>query len=193
MLIGITGLYCAGKNYVSILLENRGIPVLDVDKLGHSVIDSKKSEIFALFGEDIKNPDGSVNRKLLGQIVFGNEKSLSDLENIIHPEVNRLTEQWISSGTGEILAVNAALIHKSAVFRQLDRLIIVKAPFFTRMIRAKRRDKLPWAEIFRRLSNQKEFNAQYLAGNADIYKVENFFFRSKKYLERKVDLVLSDL
>jgi dephospho-CoA kinase len=37
-LIGLTGTYCAGKNHVASLLEQRRLPVLDLDKLGHEVI-----------------------------------------------------------------------------------------------------------------------------------------------------------
>jgi len=192
MIIGLTGLYCAGKNFIASLFELRGIPVLDVDKLGHSVIDEKKTEITVRFGEHILNPDGSVNRRLLGKTVFGNENELSALENIIHPEVNRQTDQWIDAQSGKDCVVNAALIHKSAAFGRLDRIVIVNAPCFIRMIRAKRRDKLPWTVIFRRLSNQKQFKAQYLAGKADIYKVENSCCCTDAYLKRQIDVILSN-
>jgi dephospho-CoA kinase len=70
MILGLTGLYCSGKNHVAALLERRGLPVLDVDKLGHIAIENKKADICARFGDDILNPDGSVNRRLLGEKVF---------------------------------------------------------------------------------------------------------------------------
>jgi dephospho-CoA kinase len=38
MIIGLTGTYCAGKNYIAGFFLKKGIPVLDVDKLCHSVI-----------------------------------------------------------------------------------------------------------------------------------------------------------
>jgi dephospho-CoA kinase len=176
MLIGVTGLYCAGKNYIASLLEKKGFSVLDVDLLGHEAIENKKDEIFARFGEGIKNPllnENKVNRRLLGEKVFGREKEMAALEEIIHPEVNRMTEQWIVAQNGKNCAINAALLHRSSVFRRLDCVVLVCAPWFIRLMRAKRRDKLPWAAIIRRFSSQKQFFAQYLAGNADIYKVEN--------------------
>jgi dephospho-CoA kinase len=71
MLIGLTGMYCAGKNHVAAILEQRGLAVLDVDKLGYIAIENKKAAVFARFGEDVKNQDGSVNRRLLGEKVFG--------------------------------------------------------------------------------------------------------------------------
>ena len=95
MLIGLTGKYCAGKNYAAALLEKRGLAVLDVDKQGHIAIENKKSEILARFGDDILDKDGLVNRHLLGEKVFGKEEELAALQDIVHPEANRLTRELI--------------------------------------------------------------------------------------------------
>jgi dephospho-CoA kinase len=192
MLIGLTGMYCAGKNYVASLLEKRGFPVLDVDKLGHIALDNKKTEVFSRFGNDIKNHDGSVNRRRLGKKVFGKGDELAALEAIVHPEANRLTLDWIAAQNGKPCVINAALLHRSAVFGQLKGIIMVNAPWLIRMIRAKRRDKLPLAALIRRFSSQKQFFAQYLARNADIYKVENSGF-VKTRLESRIDAILLGL
>jgi dephospho-CoA kinase len=193
MLIGLTGLYCSGKNHVAALLERRGFSILDVDKLGHIAIENKKADICAHFGSDIQNPDGSVNRRLLGEKVFEIEDSLNVLEAIVHPEANRLTEEWIAAHKNETCVINAALLHKSVVFSRLDGVIIVNSPWLVRLIRAKRRDKLPWALLIKRFSSQKQFIAQYLAGNADIYKVENPGIAGWARLECQIDVILSKL
>jgi dephospho-CoA kinase len=195
MLIGLTGTYCAGKNHVAAILERRGFAVLDVDKLGHTAIENKKADIIGRFGKDIQNQDGSINRRRLGEKVFGRENDLSALEAIVHPEANRLTLEWIAARNGQKRVINAALLHKSAVFSQLDGIILVGAPVFVRLIRAKRRDKLPWASLLRRFSSQKQFSAQYLAKNADIYRVENPGIGEFGFLrlERRIDAILSKL
>ena len=173
MLIGLTGKYCAGKNHVAAILEKRGFPVLDVDKLGHAALENKKDEVFSRFGNEVRNPDGSVNRRLLGEKVFGRKTEIAALEAIVHPQTDRMILEWISSQNGKTCVINAALLHRSAVFGQLDRVLLVAAPFLVRLLRAKRRDRLSWASIFRRLMSQKRFTLQYSAGNADIYIVEN--------------------
>jgi dephospho-CoA kinase len=190
MLIGLTGLYCSGKNVVAALLERRGLAVLDVDKLGYIAIENKKAAIFARFGGGAQNRDGSVNRRLLGERVFGNKGELAALEAIVHPEANRLSLEWIAAHNGKPCVINAALLHKSAVFKQLDAIILVRAPWPIRLMRAKRRDKLPWGALLRRFASQKQFAAQYLAGNADIYKVENPGTNRAK-LECRLDVILS--
>jgi len=192
MLIGLTGMYCSGKNHVAALLEQRGFAVLDVDKLGYIAIENNKAAVCARFGEDVKNQDGSINRRLLGERVFGNENELAALEAIVHPEANRLSLEWIAAHGGQPCVINAALLHKSAVFGQLDGIILVSAPWLVRLIRAKRRDKLPWGVLWRRFASQKQFAAQYLAGNADIYKVENPGTNRAK-LECRLNVILSGM
>jgi dephospho-CoA kinase len=192
MLIGLAGMYCAGKNHVAAILEQRGLAVLDVDKLGYIAIENKKAAIFARFGDDLRNQDGSVNRRLLGERVFGSEGELAALEAIVHPEANRLSLEWIAAQNGKPCVINAALLHKSALFHRLDGIILVSAPWLVRLIRAKQRDKLPWAALLKRFASQKQFAAQYLAGNADIYKVENPGTNRAK-LECRLDAILSGI
>jgi dephospho-CoA kinase len=185
-------MYCSGKNHVAALLEKRGFPVLDVDKLGHIALENKKEEIFSRFGDDIKNHYGSVNRHLLGKKVFAKRDEMAALEAIVHPEANRLTLEWIAAQNGKPCVINAALLHKSVVFGELKGIILVSAPWLIRLIRAKQRDKLPWTALIRRFSSQKQFFAQYLAGNADIYMVENSGFVRTR-LESRIELILSEL
>ncbi|MCA1950672.1 MAG: dephospho-CoA kinase, partial [Treponema sp.] len=171
-LIGLTGQYCAGKNYVAGLLEARGIPVLDVDKLGHQALEEEKEAILSRFGADILTPDGNINRRLLGSRVFADPQALKDLEAIVHPRANQLTETWIAGRTEPVLAINAALLHRSAVFSRLSCIIIVQAGLLTRLIRAKQRDRLPFRTLLQRFNSQNQFTTQYFHGNADTYVVK---------------------
>jgi len=209
MIIGLTGAYCAGKNHVAALIEARGLPVLDVDKLGHKAIELEKDKIIALFGLD--SLDSSYNssyssnnissypidRRLLGQIVYKNPEKLAALEAIVHPMANHLTEEWAAAQSGHCV-VNAALLHRSSMFSKLDKIILVKAPFLTRLFRARKRDKLPWREIFKRFKSQKDFYTQYLSINAkafsaEIHIVENPGIRGTLKLERRIDKILEGI
>jgi dephospho-CoA kinase len=208
MLIGLTGKYCAGKNYISSLFEARDIPVLDVDKLGYQVLETEKQTIFTKLGLDLQKSDGSLDRRLLGQRVFGNPEKLAILEAIIHPPVNRLTIEWIGDRAGSKqpgskqpgskqalpCVINAALLHKSEVFHQLDCIILVKAPAFIRFLRAKHRDKLSWLDIIKRFTSQKDFNSQYLAVNAEIYRVGNPGLPGfQNSLKRRIDKIVEGI
>ena len=195
--VGLTGNYCAGKNHVASLLEQFHIPVLDVDKLGHHAIETEKERLLKRFGEDILGSDGLINRKRLGDKVFGRQKELKALEEIIHPVANSETLAWIDSQKEETCVINAALLHRSSVFKMLDAVIIVEAPFFVRLLRARKRDRLPWTALLKRFKSQRNFNAQFFKEIADIYRVENSAFFSfnresaRKKLNKRVSEILS--
>ena len=202
-IIGLTGTYCAGKNHVALILEKRGLPVLDLDKLGHRVIETVKNRLLERFGADILGKDGLIDRKRLGEKVFGRSGELAALEEIIHPAVNRETLAWIDSREESACVINAALLHRSSAFELLDSIIIVEAPLAVRLCRARKRDKLPWAVLLKRFRSQNEFTSQYFKGKTDIYRVSNasdcgnsgFFGLGKRSpavkLENRIDEILS--
>jgi dephospho-CoA kinase len=205
--IGLTGLYCAGKNHVAALLEKRDIPVLDVDKLGHAALESEKAAVVERFGSGVLAPDGSVDRRLLAETVYSAKKrdSLAALEAIVHPAVNALTGKWIEAAAprrapdaayraGGLCVINAALIHLSCAFSRLRALIVVKAPFLVRFYRARKRDKIPARELFRRFRSQAAFSTQYLSAKTDIYTIDNSGLSgSAANLEKRLDEILAKI
>ena len=176
LLIGLTGKYCAGKNYVAQLLEEHSLPVLDVDKLGHRVLEQEKDRVAGRFGRDILDAEGHINRRLLGERVFGQKDELKALEDLIHPGVNRETQEWVQVQKTRACVINAALLHRSSVFSSLSAIILVEAGLITRMVRAKKRDKLPYSALMHRFKSQEDFTPQYFIGKSDIYRVENSGF-----------------
>jgi dephospho-CoA kinase len=196
-IIGLAGTYCAGKNYIAGLLNKRGLPVLDVDKLGHIAVEAGREAVLARFGEDVLGAGGAIDRRRLGEKIFGKPEETAALEAIVHPLANRLTDEWIAEQKGGACVINAALLHKSSAFSRLDFIILVTAPFLIRLLRARKRDRLPWLILLKRFESQKQFTSQYLKGKADIYRVENRghlswmsrFFRRK--LENRIDSILS--
>jgi dephospho-CoA kinase len=187
-LIGLTGLYCAGKNYAAGIFERRGIPVLDIDKAGHEAIIAKKHEITTHFGDDILDGGGRIDRKKLGAKVFGKPQEMRVLEAMVHPEANRIVNAWVAAHEGTPAVINAALLHKCECFDQLDAVIVIHAPFLVRLWRAKKRDALPLWQLMRRLLSQKAFTAQYFQKNADIRIIvmENFGLDMEKKLSNEV-------
>jgi dephospho-CoA kinase len=187
--IGLTGTYCAGKNYIGRLLEARGLPVLDVDKLGHRAIETEREAILGRFGGDILGAEGAIYRRKLGAKVFGKPDELAALEGIVHPAANTMTTEWIAAQGGRPCVINAALLHRSSAFGGLSCIILVQAPFLTRLMRAKKRDRLPLAQLLRRLGSQKNFTTQYLSKKTDTYFIENrgyFGFCASLY-QRRID------
>ncbi|MDR0600291.1 MAG: dephospho-CoA kinase [Treponema sp.] len=206
-LLGLTGLYCAGKNHVAALLEKRGLPALDVDRLGHEAIRAERDAIVRRFGPETLGEDGQVDRRLLGKRVFGRAEDLAALEAIVHPAANRLTGEWIAlqeARQNGLCVINAALLHRSLVFPRLDVLIVVWAPLPVRFLRARKRDSLPLGELVQRFSSQRFFpfnkinkkpgGPKLFPVSADIYTVDNSGFPgSEKKLEKRIDDILEGL
>lgn len=90
--IGLTGGIATGKSYVLDRLLERGIPGLDADAIAHGVMAAGTEATAAIvrrFGDAILASDGSVNRAVLGPVVFADAAARRDLEAIVHPAVQR--------------------------------------------------------------------------------------------------------
>jgi len=92
-IIGITGNIACGKTAVGhILLELGAERYIDADALVHELYQSGKPiavKVAETFGPAVVAPDGSIDRKALGAIVFQDAEAMQRLESIVHPAVSR--------------------------------------------------------------------------------------------------------
>ena len=134
MVIGITGGIGSGKSLVSKLLQAKfGAAVIDTDTVGHEVMEIGTKayyEIVDVFGKEVLSEDKSVDRKILGDKVFGNEALLTKLNNIIHPaveaEVDKRIEDFIKKNY-KYIALETALLIKVGYNRKCDKVWYVYA------------------------------------------------------------------
>jgi len=191
---------CAGKNRVGELLSTRGYIVLDTDPVAHQALHAVKDAVLLAFtGEAVKqglcltNNDGSINRRALGTLLFSDPQLLSRHEGIIYPKIDELINEFIQEQTAKDscpgIVINAPLLHKSAVLSRCQLVIFVHANLFLRIFRSRRRDKLPFIQIFRRFYAQRNLFSQYFSKGVDILKVNNH--GSIRALQKKLDRLLS--
>lgn len=198
LILAVTGSMAAGKNYVSSLLEKKGFLAIDADKCVHQAIEEAKDQILEVFlpiakekNIQIQNPDGTINRKNLGSILFSDEKLLQKQESIVHPKVNEIFNRFIDENPDKNIVLNATVLYKTPVINRCDAIIFVKAPIITRFFRTKRRDNLPSREIFKRFASQFKIFTKYKFLKSDIYSIWNIGKSNK--LEKKLDKILKSI
>ncbi len=192
MLLGLTGGYCAGKNAVASLLEARGWLCFDIDKLGHEALDLEESmeAIAWRFGPSVIRPDGSLDRKALGALVFDDPEGLADLEAIVHPAVYRLLRPRVADGleAGRKVCINAALLYRMPDAAACDAIIEVLAPLSLRVARAKARDGLTAREARLRIAKQRSFWALRKKVDKPFFYLRNV--HDIEYLQAQIDMIL---
>ncbi len=95
-LIAVTGGIASGKTLVSRWFEEKGYKVVYADKIGHKFLDDEDiiNKLTEKFGEDIVDKK-KINRKKLGQIVFGSKQKLSFLNQLLHPKIRKEMQKII--------------------------------------------------------------------------------------------------
>lgn len=93
--IGLTGGVGMGKSTVGSVLASKQCHVIDTDDVARSVVrpgTPAHAEIVSHFGPSVLQPDGAINRKALGAIVFNDPDQLAALNRLTHP---RIREAWL--------------------------------------------------------------------------------------------------
>lgn len=151
MIVGVTGIYCSGKNEAVRVFESEGFRVVDVDIIGHMALDVKKEEILEAFGGDVLK-EGGIDRKALGKIIFRDPQKKKLLERIVHPWMVREVKKIIGSG-GDFV-INAAILIEMCLHVLCDYVLGIEIDEKIALDRAVKRDDIPEQEARIRIASQ---------------------------------------
>jgi dephospho-CoA kinase len=194
--VGLTGSIAVGKSFVTSIFSGLGCHTLDADQTAREVVLPGSPGLAAVageFGPDVLNPDGTLNRKHLGEIIFGNEEKRQILNRILHPfiiarqdEIMRAWEQEDPNGIG---IIDAALMIESGGYRRFDKLIVVHCRPEVQLERLMLRSGLSRDEAQARIDSQmpqaeKQKYADYLIDTSDGFEITQ-----KRTLEVHNDLL----
>ncbi|MDR3346634.1 MAG: dephospho-CoA kinase [Campylobacteraceae bacterium] len=170
--IVLTGGIGSGKSSVSKMLENSGFAVIDADNIAHEVLAKSVSKIRENFGEKyIKN--GSIDRKKLGELVFGDENSRKILETLLHKDIF----EHITQKAREFEKLNQPYIADIPLFferegvYEADLVVVVYTPKDAQLLRVIERDALSRSAAQGRLQAQidietKKLKADFVIDNS---------------------------
>jgi len=140
--VGLTGGLASGKTTVAERLAEYGIPVLDADKVVHDLYRPGRpgaNAVAMVFGVQMIDPQGGVDRKKLAARVFSDQPSLKTLNGLIHPLVITEQAKWFDSlaKSGQpIGVVEATLLIETGGRSRYDFIATVSAPEMVRLSRA---------------------------------------------------------
>jgi len=161
ILVGLTGGIATGKTTVANMFKRCGAVVIDADVLAREVVRPGKPAwraIVKTFGGNVLNPDQTINRHVLGHIVFRNRTKLRLLERIIHPRVAQLqahlTKQAGRKTPDAVIIYDVPLLFEVGIDRRFDKIIVVVADRNKQVARLKARNGLTRTLALQRIRSQ---------------------------------------
>jgi len=133
LLVGLTGNIGSGKSTVDQILSERGATIIDADVLARRAVElgtAAYDKIVAQWGQVILAPDGHLDRAALRRVVFSDQDQLEELNQIVHPEVERLRIRLVDQARkrGDTLVVcDIPLLFERHMTDRFDRIILVDA------------------------------------------------------------------
>lgn len=158
--IGLTGGIGSGKSTVSGFLRGLGAVVIDADKVGHEVfrLDTEAwGEVVAAFGKEILTPDGEIDRRKLGKIVFDDYEALARLNQIMHPRIHALVKAQIEEYRRQgvrVVVLEAPVLLEAGRPSLVDEVWVTVAPESTVLTRLEKKLGLSEAELLARIRSQ---------------------------------------
>lgn len=176
--IGLTGNIASGKSLVASMFETLGAKVIDFDDIARKIVEPGEpawNEIVDTFGRGILNPDDSINRKALGDVIFNDNQKRKILNEITHPKIVLYTRENVEKYRNEnveIVIIEAALIVERGGLNDLiEKLILVTSDEESQIERLATRNGFSREEAISRINSQmpteeKVKYADYLIDNS---------------------------
>jgi dephospho-CoA kinase len=159
--IGLTGGLATGKSFVGRCLADLGCYLLKADDLGHQVLQPGGAAYAAVvreFGSGILGDAGQIDRRALGSVVFAHPERLKALNELVHPAVIALEEEWMRDiarrDRRAIAVVEAAILIETGSYERFDKLVLTVCTTEQQIERAVKRDGLSREEVLERLGRQ---------------------------------------
>lgn len=175
--LGLTGGIATGKTTISNYLKTKGIPVLDADEYARKVVEPGTpglTDIVNTFGKQVLQSDGSLNRKLLGQIIFNDMTARQKLNGITHPRIQQMMTdelQKLAKGKTPLVILDIPLLLENHNIAGADAIMVVTVPESIQLNRLMQRNNLTKEEAQRRIDAQmplseKEKLADFIVDNS---------------------------
>jgi dephospho-CoA kinase len=157
--LGLTGGIGSGKSLAAQMFADLGAEVIDADQLAREVVEPGQpalDEITAVFGRDILQPDGRLNRGRLGRIIFADPAARATLDAITHPRIRKRMEEQVAARrtASGLLILDIPLLYESDRSSIVEKVIVVWVDPETQRRRLSQRDGRGREELEQRIAAQ---------------------------------------
>lgn len=150
LVIGLTGGIGSGKSMATDYLQQRGITIVDADLAARVIVEPGEpalQDIVEVFGENILQVDGTLDRAALRKIVFADPAQRQRLEAITHPRIAQEIMRQLSVSLSPYTVLVSPLLFESGQHRFAQRTLLIDAPEEAQRRRASARDKVSEEQI----------------------------------------------
>jgi dephospho-CoA kinase len=161
IVVGLTGGIGTGKSTVAAAFAEAGAVIIDADEIARDVVAKGRPawrRIVAHFGKDVLLPEGDIDRKKLGTIIFNDPRQKEHLDRIVHPHVIAEAERQLKEiervQPQAVVILDVPLLIEAGMHHDLDEVIVVYTPEAVQLRRLMRRDRLTAAESLSRIRSQ---------------------------------------
>ena len=188
VLVGLTGCIGAGKSLASSFFLEQGAYIIDADEICRQLVKPGMpawKEIFDTFGSAYFNPDDSLKRKKLADLIFENNNKRIALEEILHPRV--IVEEKIryhsyqKINPNAVVIIDAALLIESGNHKTTDRVIVISSNEELQIQRVIKRSAESRESIKKRLEQQMPLEEKLKYADYILYNESD-----QKYLKKQV-------
>jgi dephospho-CoA kinase len=156
--VGLTGGIAAGKSEVSRRLAAHGAVILDADAVAREVVAPGTpglTQVVAVFGSSVLEPDGALDRPRLAEIVFADAGLRAKLNAIVHPLVSeRMRELEQAAPPGSVVVHDVPLLTENGLAGLYDLVVVVDVPADVQIDRLTRLRGMPADQARARLHAQ---------------------------------------
>lgn len=159
-IIGLTGGIACGKTTVATMLKELGASIIDADAISHELTAPGGEALPAIreaFGRLVFFPDGTLNREVLGALVFSNEAERETLNRVTHPLIlNRLKEdiETCRKMGAVIVVLDVPLLFEVGAEKLADLTVCTTSPEEVQIERMRTRSGLGREQAIKRIESQ---------------------------------------
>jgi len=159
--VGLTGGIATGKSTVGAMFVELGCHLIESDQITHRLFEPGQAvhaAVVSQFGNRILARDGSIDRRILGDMVFKDPQARARLNSLVHPAIILRQQDWLKEMEAQdphgIAIVDAALMIEVGTYKNYDKVIVVTSSSEIQRERLRARSALSEEQIESRIRSQ---------------------------------------